>query len=71
MGILAKLYSGGGEGIDHSRVGASQGLGPEGSPLRFDLKKLTMKSSVAGMRRKAPMVDIMLKESHPWPASYV
>src|ERR1700686_3170876 len=39
-GILAKLYSGGGELVDHSSVQASQGSLPAGSPLTSDHSKL-------------------------------
>src|ERR1700692_4900898 len=35
-GILAKLYSGGGEVVDHSSVQASQGSLPADSPLTRD-----------------------------------
>ena len=40
VGMVAKLYSGGGEGIDHSSVLPSQGSFPAGSPLRTLQKKL-------------------------------
>src|SRR5690242_3527191 len=40
VGILAKLYSGGGLGIVHSRVPAPHGFEPAISPLRRLLKKL-------------------------------
>lgn len=65
------MYSGGGDGIDHSNVAASHGLSPAISPPFFDLKKLYRKSSSDGAIRNAPMDEIMLNVSHPWPASYV
>jgi hypothetical protein len=40
VGIFAKLYSGGGLGIDHSSVPASHGLGPAIAPVFRLLKKL-------------------------------
>src|SRR4029077_9911184 len=40
VGILAKLYSGGGLGIDHSSVPAPHGLGPAISPRFLLTKKL-------------------------------
>src|ERR1700688_1375656 len=39
-GIVAKLYSCGGELVDHSSVHASQGSLPAGSPLTSDHSKL-------------------------------
>src|ERR1700722_4887086 len=36
IGVTAKLYSGGGEEVDHSNVHASQGSGPAGSPSNKD-----------------------------------
>src|ERR1700682_15487 len=44
-GILAKLYSGGGEVVDHSSVQASQGSLPAGSPLTSDCSKLKTNTS--------------------------
>src|ERR1700737_169488 len=39
-GMRAKLYSGGGDGIDHSSVAASQGLFPAIAPFFMLRKKL-------------------------------
>src|SRR5260370_41148651 len=44
-GIVAKLYSGGGELVDHSSVHASQGSFPAASPLTSDLSKLNPNTS--------------------------
>src|SRR6202047_2670743 len=44
-GIVAKLYSGGGEVVDHSSVHASQGSAPAGSPFRSDHKRLPTNTS--------------------------
>src|SRR5258706_8591661 len=39
-GRVAKLYEGGGEEVDHSRVQASQGSLPASSPRRYDQSRL-------------------------------
>src|SRR6266566_207502 len=44
IGISAKLYSGGGEGVAHSRVHASQGSFPAGCPLRKERTILRTKT---------------------------
>src|SRR5215468_1319918 len=42
-GNVSKLYSGGGEVVDHSKVQASQGSSPAGSPYRSDHSTLATK----------------------------
>src|SRR5262245_14089053 len=42
-GKVSKLYSGGGEVVDHSSVQASQGSSPAGSPRRSDHSTLATK----------------------------
>src|SRR5262245_36382524 len=42
-GRTSKLYSGGGEVVDHSSVHASQGSSPAGLPCRSDQRRLTTK----------------------------
>src|SRR5437764_498257 len=71
VGIFAKLYSGGGLGMLHSRVPAPHGLEPAISPLRRLLKKLYIKKSVAIGQIIAPTVDIALSMVQPWSASKV
>src|SRR5271155_2179620 len=46
-GIVAKLYSGGGELVDHSRVHASQGSFPAIGPLNLDQNKLATNTRMA------------------------
>src|SRR5579884_1596900 len=36
VGIVAKLYSGGGDGIVHSSVGPCHGSGPDGAPRKYE-----------------------------------
>src|SRR3954468_9685353 len=70
-GILAKLYSGGGLGMVHSRVPAPHGFGPAISPCFLLRKKLYTKKRVAIGQMNAPTDDIPLYMSQPWPESYV
>src|SRR5206468_11060897 len=47
VGVSAKLYSGGGEGVLHSRVQASHGSFPARFPLRKERRTLQTKIRVA------------------------
>src|SRR5258708_28824441 len=47
VGVTAKLYAGGGELTDHSRVHASQGSFPALAPLKEEIMGLPTKISVA------------------------
>ena len=60
VGILAKLYSGGGLGIVHSSVPAPHGFAPATAPLLRLFRKFQAKTSVAIAMMYAPIVDIML-----------
>src|SRR6185436_13633491 len=66
-GISAKLYSGGGDGIDHSSVAASHGLSGAMGPLDLLRKKFHTKIEVDSTSMNAPMDEIMLNVSQPWP----
>src|SRR5260370_39506731 len=46
VGMTEKLYAGGGEGVDHSSVQASQGSLPAGSPLKYDHTRLATKTTM-------------------------
>jgi hypothetical protein len=62
-GISAKLYSGGGDGIDHSSVPACHGSLPDTSPavrLRQKFQRLT---AMPRMRITVPIVEARLKPS--------
>src|SRR5688572_1019523 len=60
VGILAKLYSGGGLGIVHSSVPAPHGSAPAIAPLLRLMKKLKMKMVIAIGKIIAPALDIAL-----------
>ena len=45
--MIAKLYTGGGELVDHSRVQASQGSLPTVSPWKYDQSRLATKTKMA------------------------
>src|SRR5439155_1654451 len=65
VGITAKLYVGGGEGVDHSSVQASQGSAPAGRPLRSDTMALYTKSAKLGTWIIAPSVVSWLSSVQP------
>src|SRR5437879_13709779 len=46
VGMTAKLYAGGGEGVDHSRVQASHGSLPAVSPLKYDHTRFATKTTI-------------------------
>src|SRR5271165_5839977 len=68
-GILAKLYSGGGDEVAHSRVQASQGSLPAGFPLRYDQTTFTTQNRMPTIWKMTPMETIMFQSSHPRPGS--
>src|SRR5437762_102873 len=65
VGITAKLYSGGGEGIDHSSVGPPQGSLPAGGPLRRERMRFQKPITTATTWMYAPMELMRLKISSP------
>ena len=65
MGIVSKLYSGGGDGMDHSSVRASQGSFPAGSPLLQPLTMLYTNSSIETASIAAPMDDTPFQNDQP------
>src|SRR5712692_3464285 len=65
VGMRAKLYTGGGEGMDHSSVRPSQGSSPAACPDRIVLATLTMKNKIDTAMMKEPMVDTMFQKFHP------
>src|SRR5215203_4315458 len=68
-GISAKLYSGGGDGMDHSSVAASHGLFDAMGPCDLLRKKFQTKIAVEMTSMNAPMLEMRLNVSQPWPAS--
>src|SRR6266852_4753877 len=56
VGITAKLYSGGGELVDHSSVHASQGSFPAALPRKYDTIRFTTKMKIARAWMNAPIV---------------
>ena len=65
MGISSKLCSGGGEGMLHSRVLASQGSRPAILPFRLESTQLKMNRSIDAAMRNDPIVSVRLYEPHP------
>ena len=65
LGDLSKLCNGGGEGMLHSRVEPSQGLGPAGTPFLALSPRFAKSSSWASPKMKPPMVARLLREPHP------
>ena len=65
--MAAKLYTGGGDEMLHSSVGASQGSWPAGAPFFRLRKKLCMKISMLTMMTNTPMVASTFISSHPKP----
>src|SRR6516165_1378968 len=70
-GMVAKLYAGGGELTDHSRVQASQGSFPAKAPFQYELMRFHTNTRTAAPWMKAPMVTIRFNVSHPRCGSYV
>src|SRR6185437_11591027 len=69
VGMTGKLYGGGGEGVDHSSPGASQGFGPAGAPLLRLFSTLMKNSSSPTASTKLPMVVMRLSVSQPMPSA--
>src|SRR5438477_12708009 len=65
VGTTAKLYSGGGEGIDHSRVRPSHGSAPASSPRVVLEMKLIRKISTENAMINAPAVAIWFQRFQP------
>src|SRR5207245_1239991 len=56
-GMCAKLYTGGGEVVAHSRLAAPHGFGGAIAPRYSETTPLITKSSTAAATTNAPMVD--------------
>src|SRR5262245_19850658 len=65
VGITAKLYTGGGDGMLHSSVRASHGSGPATTPERWVLNALTMNTEMDSAMMNAPIVDTMFQKFQP------
>src|SRR5579862_8571550 len=68
-GILAKLYSGGGELVDHSSVQASHGSSPANFPFQSDHKRFPTKTRTPTIWKNTPIVTITFQISQPRPGS--
>src|SRR5258705_11084453 len=66
-GITAKLYTGGGELVVHSRIHASHGSLPANLPLREDHSRFTRKIKTPTPWKKKPMVTSKFRGSQPPP----
>src|SRR5216110_2194459 len=69
VGISAKLYSGGGELVLHSRVQASQGSLPAGFPLRNERMTLNSQIDMPVIWKAAPRLTMILSVAQPRSAS--
>src|SRR5262245_4207637 len=71
-GTSAKLYSGGGDEVDHSSVRPSHGSSPATSPClsTSDLMMLIKRISTENARMNAPTLTSWFMPSHPSPESY-
>src|SRR5260370_39724366 len=67
-GSVAKLYSGGGEGDDHSGVHASHGSLPAGLPLSIDHRRMIPEKRTPAVWTTAPNVTMRFTGLHqrPW-----
>ena len=59
-GMTSKLFSGGGEGVNHSSVLAFHGSGPAGGPFLSDRRRLMIVSPTPIAIMNAPIVEIRL-----------
>ena len=67
-GTSSKLWTGTGDGIDHSRLRASHGSGPGAgreAAVLFDFQTLTMNTSIDRAIRNDPTVATMFHSSKP------
>src|SRR5437016_4172206 len=69
--MAAKLYSGGGDLVDHSRVSASQGSLPAGGPHHRAWNQLSRVMPVPTAKMNPPIVEMRLRLSQPRPLAYV
>src|SRR5215470_19013592 len=70
-GVTAKLYTGGGEGVNHSSVHASHGSLPASLPRKYDHSRFQTKTNMPSPWNITPMEVMTFKVSQPRPASYV
>src|SRR3954462_14923138 len=71
LGMTAKLYGGGGDGVVHPRVPPWNGSGPAGTPRRRLQKRLAKIITRPAVSTKEPIVSARLYESQPNPEWYV
>src|SRR5260370_15271162 len=69
--MRAKLYTGGGDGIDHSSVAPSHGSSEASSPLRRLLNRLITNSNTENPMPIAPIVEIWFSSVTPSSGPYV
>src|SRR5271154_1687810 len=69
VGSVAKLYSGGGDAVDHPSVQASQGSFPANLPFNADHSRLPTKITIPAPWKKTPIVTIRFHVSQPRPGS--
>src|SRR5580692_4308258 len=70
-GSLAKLYTGGGDGVDHSSVHASHGSAPAVSPRKYECTMLYTKIRTAIPWINPPTETIWFSRVQPRSGSYV
>jgi hypothetical protein len=64
-GTTSKLFSGGGDGVNHSSVLAFHGSGPAIGPCFSERVTLMIVSRTLRARMNAPIVEKRLKNSQP------
>src|SRR5215208_4627356 len=64
-GMTSKLFSGGGDGVNHSSVFAFHGSGPAITPVLSDRTTLTTVSMMPTASSHDPTEEIALKVDHP------
>ena len=69
-GTTSKLFSGGGEGVNHSSVFAFHGSGPAIGPFLIERTRLMTVSSTPRASMNAPIVEIRLYVHQPEPSEY-
>src|SRR6266849_2935935 len=69
VGMVAKLYSGGGEVVDHSSVHASHGSLPAGRPRNAERIRLATKVRTPAAWKTTPTAMITFQTSQPRPGS--
>ncbi len=69
-GTTSKLFSGGGDGVNHSSVFAFHGSGPAIGPCYSERRRLMIVNRMLKARMNAPIVEIRFIRCQPESAEY-